>query len=139
MESFTQQNRYGSSSLATASFILGIVSLVMISLGLSVFIGALAVILALLSRGTGRMHTGAVAGMITGIIGICLEMLILAGALLLLPAEQMDEFQEYFQEIYEEYQEPDSSPMASGTCAFPGDNIEFTEWTYHLTEQEFAL
>ena len=58
--------------------------------------------------------------MITGIIGICLEVLILAGALLLLPAEQMDEFQEYFQEIYEEYQEPDSSPMASAPALFQG-------------------
>lgn len=139
MDSYTERDEYGSGAMAGASFILGIASLVMIAAGLSLFVGALAVILALLSRGSGRMRSSALTGMITGIVGISLEVLIVAGSFLLIPREEMQELIRYFQEVYEEYSEEADSPMTSEIVVSPGNSGECPEWTYYLTEQELTV
>ena len=99
MHSYTDRKGRGSASLAMASMILGIVSVALSMTGLSIFIGALAVILALLSRGSGPMLSQAAAGMITGIVGICLEAGILAASLLLMSSEDFELYKEQLQEI----------------------------------------
>lgn len=130
---------YGSGSLAAASFVLGILSIVMITAGLSLFIGALAVILAILSRGSGRMRSGAMTGMITGIVGISLEILIVAGTFLLFSPEQREEYLKYFQELYEEYENPEETPLDSRESEPLLSAAEYTVWTCHFTEQEYFL
>ena len=144
MHSYTDRKGRGSASLAMASMILGIVSVALSMTGLSIFIGALAVILALLSRGSGPMLSQAAAGMITGIVAICLEAGILAASLLLMSSEDFELYKEQLQEIYQEYQgESADSPLSSRALSpVAGCSAPLSEWTcddLFLEEASYAL
>ena len=77
---YTQQPdppvRTQSDGLATASLVLGICSLIFICCGGSFVVGALGIILALLSRGSSSMSGNAKAGLILSIIGFVLSSVI---------------------------------------------------------------
>lgn len=65
-----------SDGLATASLVLGICSLIFICCGASFVVGALGIILALLSRGSSRISGNAKAGFILSLIGLILSIVI---------------------------------------------------------------
>lgn len=115
MHSYTDQKGRGSASLAMASMILGIVSVALSMTGLSIFIGALAVILALLSRGSGPMLSQAAAGMITGIVGICLEAGILAASCCSCPQKTLNSTKNSFRRSTRNIREnPQTLPFPPG-------------------------
>ncbi len=66
-----------SNGMATASLVLGIIGILTIFFGGSVILGALAIILALLSRGSGSMSRPAGIGMGLGIAGILLGIFVI--------------------------------------------------------------
>lgn len=140
MYSNTERDGSGSASLAAASMILGIVSIALFMTGLSVFLGALALILAFLSRGAGAMRSHAVTGIITGIVGISLWISLAALSFVFLSSEDLDQYMEQLQEIYREYEEEPSGTLLSSRdlcpVLFPSD--QSPEWDgYFLTQQEY--
>ncbi len=60
----------GASQMSGAALILGLISLLLIATGFSIILGALGIILALLSRGSGPLSGRAKAGLITSALGI---------------------------------------------------------------------
>lgn len=94
-------------SMATASLILGIASFSFICCGGSIPLGALGIILALLSRVDGPMHNHAKAGMILSSIGFVLSLVVygITVASLILSGEFSDimEDYQYFYEYGDEY------------------------------------
>ena len=66
-----------SPGMATASLVLGICSLVLALTGFSIVLGALGLLLALLSRGSGRLAGRSMAGFVTSLIGFCLGILLI--------------------------------------------------------------
>ena len=135
MDPYTRQEGYGSRPMATASLVTGILSLALFVTGLSLFIGALAVILAILSRGSGRMLSGAVTGLITGITGIGLSLLLLISAVLMISDGEWKQYMDEIEKIYQEYSSQENSPLASPLIT----TGKYSDWTCHLTEQEFSL
>ena len=142
MNPYPEQNRCGSSSLALASMVLGVVSAALFMTGFSIFIGALAILFALLSRGSGPLLSRAAAGLVTGIIGITLEIAVLAVSLIFMSTEDLQEYKQQLQEIYQEYStESSGSPMAlqegsAVTTLF----VPFSEWSYDsLTVRRCAV
>ena len=84
------------SGLATASLALGIVGLITMIFGIGFAPAALGIILALLSRGKGKMSGMAVAGLVLSVIALVLTILILIYVAVLLLSGAMDA---YLQEI----------------------------------------
>ena len=72
-----------SPGMATASLVLGICSLVLALTGFSIMLGALGLLLALLSRGSGRLAGRSMAGFITSLIGFCLGILLIISLVVL--------------------------------------------------------
>lgn len=81
MQNMQNQNiptRNDSPNLAFASLIIGGFSLLSFPFGLSIFIGALGLILALLSRGGNTNFLGtAIAGIIMNVLGIFIELILI--------------------------------------------------------------
>lgn len=87
--------------LQFASLILGITSLAFLLFGLSLPLGALGLILALLSRGNGEPIQGrAVAGMITSLIGLVFGAVILIATIYMIHTGVYDELLKQFNSYY---------------------------------------
>lgn len=106
---YAPPTRHPGSAFATASLVLGIIAILSAFTG-TVFpplvCGGLSIILALLSKGNDRvMLPNAKVGVLTGILGLILNVLVVAGAFLLLFTEpelkedfhrQLNQYYEYF-------------------------------------------
>ena len=106
---YAPPTRHPGSAFATASLVLGIITILSAFTG-TVFpplvCGGLSIILALLSKGNDRvMLPNAKVGVLTGILGLILNVLVVAGAFLLLFTEpelkedfhrQLNQYYEYF-------------------------------------------
>ncbi|MCR4891725.1 MAG: hypothetical protein K5989_06060 [Lachnospiraceae bacterium] len=92
-------------ALALASFILGIVSILSAAFVIPSFIcGPLAIIFALLSRGTGRMNGRALTGLIIGSIGLCIVTVMTVQSIIYI-YQNPDVFREILQEYEQELQQ----------------------------------
>lgn len=106
-----------SPGMASASLVLGILSLLLVCCGASLFAGALGILLALLSRGRGEMSGSAKAGMGLSLAGVVLGMFLLIFVLLFSNVSNI--YEEYSDELdIEEFLEdyggsPYSSPYGS--------------------------
>ncbi len=100
----TVQTPAGSSSrMETAALILGIFSIIMMATGFSLVIGSVGVILALLSRGSGRLSGKAKGGLITSLIGIIGGILVTAVVFLTLFQGDLNQTLERLDSLYQTY------------------------------------
>lgn len=94
-------------SMANASFILGIISIILsILLGGGLLFGLLGIMFALLSRGIYKMNKKACTGLVLSIIGSALSVIITI-ILLITALSSMDSIEKYIDEL-EEYMYEDS-------------------------------
>src|SRR5699024_4998146 len=104
---YQQPQRYkepGSSGMAVASVILGVCSFIFVISGLSPLLGGLGILLALLSRGSGKMSVTGRAGLIASIFGLVIG----TGILIFLTAfllqnTTIDQQYEQIDRYYREY------------------------------------
>ncbi len=98
-------NQTQSPGMAVASLVLGILSLLLVCCGVSLFIGALGILLALLSRGRAEMSGSAKAGMGLSIAGMVLGVIVFVFTLMFSTAAGV--YNNYYDEIenfIEEYE-----------------------------------
>lgn len=114
-----QQNPYqqprsykepGSSGMAMASLILGVCSFIFMLSGFSPVIGGLGILLALLSRGCGKMSTTAKAGLIASCCGLIIGTAVMAAVTYVLVRDIFSQSYEdllyqYYQEYYDEFED----------------------------------
>lgn len=94
-----------SPGMAIASLVLGILSLLLVCCGVSFFLGALGMLLALLSRGRSEMTTSAKAGMGLSLAGMILGLITFVFTLMFSSAAEV--YTDYYDEIgdfLEEYE-----------------------------------
>lgn len=89
--------RYG---LAVTSTVLGVLSLLFILLGLSVPIGALGIITALLSRGNGEMLPASKRGLALCLLGITLGICMFIWSFNALSNTEFSELIQQYQQLY---------------------------------------
>lgn len=90
----------------TASMMLGIFSITTLFFGISVILGALGIIFAMLSRDEEPLQGRAIAGFVTSIIGLTLGFIILLFISYFLSLYDIQEiFEDYYDIFYEEYNE----------------------------------
>ncbi len=108
---YQQPQRYkepGSSGMAVASVILGVCSFIFVISGLSPLLGGLGILLALLSRGSGKMSVTGRAGLIASIFGLVIGtgILIFLTAFLLQNTtidQQYEQIDRYYREYSDDY------------------------------------
>ncbi len=92
----------GSPAMATAALVLGICSILFSLTGLGLILGAIGIVLALLSRGKGQMNTSAKVGLGLSAGGAVLGVIIMLGSLLFITHSitktDWDDFSDY---VYE--------------------------------------
>ncbi len=96
--------------LASASLTLGICSIIFSFLGISFILGAIGIVLALLSRGAENMAAKARTGLVTSVIGVILSVTILiASFTYLVQTDQMQNMLDDYRYYYEnEISAPDA-------------------------------
>ena len=100
-----------SPGMGTASLDLGICSLLLFITGLSLITGALGILFALLSRGSGSMKTSSKAGMILSTIGLALGIAVVSTILYFLLSGVFDSYSEQFWDLYNYYIDEDSDEI----------------------------
>ena len=90
------------------SMVLGIMSLTMIITGFGLPIGALGLIVALLSRGTGPVVGRAKAGMIMSIVSMCISGLLLLVTIVMLATGAMADYADQIRAILQNYSDDES-------------------------------
>ena len=86
--------------LAVTSMILGVLSLMFIMTGLSIPVGALGVLTALLSRGSLPMERQAVIGLAVSLLSIALGICVLIWSFRMLSATDLNALITQYQELY---------------------------------------
>lgn len=113
-------------NMAIASMVCGIVALVMCCMGLSLPLGALAILFAILSRRKGQtMNSMSIAGIVTGIIGLLLGIVIMLYSLFLM---QDPYFQRGMYDSFEEVYGEDFADMMGEMYGFDLDEIKDLEY-----------
>ena len=79
--------------------------------GLSLITGALGILFALLSRGSGFMNTSSKVGMILSAIGLALTVAIVSIMFYLLLSGALDSYSEQFRDLYNYYIDEDSDEI----------------------------
>lgn len=116
---YQQPRRYkepGSPGMAMASVILGICSFIFMLSGLSPVLGGLGILLALLSRGCGKLSGTAKAGLIASCCGLVIGTFVLGALSIVLfrsisTTDYSDLLEQYYYEYSDEYN--DSFPYSS--------------------------
>ena len=140
---YQQPRRYkepGSSGMAMASVILGICSFIFMLSGLSPVLGGLGILLALLSRGCGKLSSTAKAGLIASCCGLIIGTFVL-GALTcalfrsLSTADYSDLLEQYYEEYSDEYDDAfpystDEFPDSFGDYAPGEDSTDGYSWFF---------
>lgn len=110
-----EQYRYGSQALATASMILGVCSFLFMLSGGFLLFGSLGILLAILSRGSGKMSTAAKAGLGASIAGILIGTAVVVTLFSsVIQSDNLDHYLEDFEDYYEYYLDDGQTPP-SGT------------------------
>ena len=94
-----------SPGLGTAALVMGICSLVLIITGLSFITGALGILFALLSRGSGPMKSGPKAGLWMSACGLIADAALIGAGIYMIQSGALDRYLEQFQELYDFYYE----------------------------------
>lgn len=120
---YRQPQRYrepGSSGMALASVILGICSFVFMLSGLSPVLGGIGILLALLSRGCGKMSSTAKAGLIASCCGLIIGTVILgAVTFTLLTNFSAQDYDNLLEQYYSEYGSGHDDSDSYGSDGFP--------------------
>jgi len=135
MENYGYPADDSSPGMGTAALVLGICSMILLITGLSFIAGALGILFALLSRGSGRMKSLPKVGLMLSITGLAIETAIVGAGIYMLRSGVMDPYIKQIQELYEYYygDSGDSldyfgdSPMAV-LVSCPSPDISRTEW-----------
>ncbi len=102
----------GSSGMAMASVVLGVCSFVLMLSGMSPFLGGLGILLALLSRGSGKMSGTGKAGLIASACGLVIGTGVLFSLMAaMLNSSAADQYYDLFNEYYygDDYSDSDGS------------------------------
>ena len=120
-----------SNGMSTAALVLSIIGLLTMVLGGSIIFGSLAIVLALLSRGAGRMSGQARAGLGISIAGIIISVVILVSLVTLTLnsdtfQDTLKDYVQYYEDQYSDdsdsfydYDLPDSSKEDDGVQVVP--------------------
>ena len=93
-------------ALCTASLVIGIMSLIAIFFGMSLPLGALGIVLAILSRGAGKLEKSAIAGLITSIIGLVVGLCVIIFIFALMSGNTLEQL---INRIYTQYESTEDS------------------------------
>lgn len=94
------ENAPSRNGLAVTSMVLGILSLMMILMGLALPVGALGIITALLSRGSGEMNRHAKIGLAVSLLAIALGFCVLIYAYRVINSAEFAEILKQYEELY---------------------------------------